>query len=338
MLKLTASLSVGMTLLCYSSNAQDIQERFAHFQLQKAQISEGMSVLIEKVNVTDQMELVPEVELGAPPKYRRELSSKRTLQRVVFGANGQRRRMDAIAYSLFGGGADLAKLEHEAQLVHENEGWYCAQRGSLPKKKFERFQVKAGIVPMTTDTRWKHPFDIAMSQAGGMRGDEESMLSQQSYTILEEETLKDGRTKLGVFNNLGAVYQMTFNKEEGWFTEEIAFLLKEKTREEEIAEVQSGKKKLYTKELISDTLKDYRLYATNRTEWKEVEPNHWVPWVTRISSDIKDRKVEFEIRFRDWKFENDIDKSLLDEESFTPEKILASIDFKAVRDLFDSTK
>ena len=247
MLRLTGSLFFGMTLLCYSSDAQDFNDRFAHFQLQKAAVSEGMSVLIEKVNVTDQMELDPEIDLGAPPKFKRELSSKRTLQRVVFGANGQRRRMDAIAYSLFGGGADLTKLEHEAQLVHENEGWYCAQRGSLPKKKFERFQVKAGIVPMTTDSRWKHPFDIATSQAGDMRGDEISMISQQSYTILEEETLKDGRMKLVVFNNLGGVYRMTFNKEEDWFTEEIAFLIKEKTREEEMAEVHSGKKKLYTK-------------------------------------------------------------------------------------------
>jgi len=288
--------------------------------------------------IADQMEIVGQLDPTAPPKYERELSSKRTLQRVVFGSNGQRRRMDAVAYSLFGGGADPASLEHEAQLVHENVGWYCVQKRNSPKKTFERFQVKAGIVPMLTDSRWQNPFDSATTQAAGLRIDAVSTVAQVPYTTLEEETLKDGRTKLVVFNENGAVYRMTFNKEEGWCPEEIVFLHKEISREEEMALYQSGKKKIYTKELIQESLKDYRVYATNRTEWKEVEPNYWVPWVTRVSSDSRGAKREFEIRFRDWKFKNDVDTTLLDEESFTPEKISASIDFKVVRDLFDSTR
>lgn len=85
-------------------------------------------------------------------------------------------------------------------------------------------------------------------------------------------------------------------------------------------------------------LKDYRIYATNRTEWKKIGNNQWVPWVTRISSERARGQSEDEIRFREWKFGDDVDLELLEEESFTPEKIRASIDFKAVRDLFDKSK
>ncbi len=336
MLNCARSLAIGMTLLYSSILAQNINDRFAQFQLQRAIVCEGMSVLIEKVNVSDGVERIPELDLNAPPKFQRALSSTRILQRVVFGSNGRRKRLDAISYSLFGSD-DLANSEHEAQLIHENVGWYCSQRRNAPSTKIERFQVKAGIVPMITDTRWKHPFDIATTQKGGLQGDEASGVYQQSYKTLEEETLKDGRTKLVVFNDLGALYRMTFNKEEEWFPEEIEFLLKSKTREEEIAEAK-GVRKRETKETIKATLKDFRLYATNRTEWKEVERNQWVPWITRISSDSRGERVEYEIRFRDWKFRGDVDESLLDEVSFTPEKILASIDFKAVRDMFDRTK
>ena len=63
-----------------------------------------------------------------------------------------------------------------------------------------------------------------------------------------------------------------------------------------------------------------------------------MPWVTHISSEGLNANEEYEIRFRDWKFMGDVDESLLDEANFTPEKISASIDFKAIRDMFDRTK
>ena len=188
---------------------------------------------------------------------------------------------------------------------------------------------------MLTETRRKHPFDIALTQGAGLLGDDESLLTRLSYKTIEEEVLKDGRTRLTVTNERGGVYRMTFNKEEEWFIEELEFLSKPRTREEEIAAAYAKRGPIVvTKEMLPK----YKTYATSRTEWKEVEKNRWVPWVTHISSRLSDSDVEFEIRFRDWKFKGDFDESLLDEASFTPEKIAASIDFKAIRDLFDRTK
>ena len=127
--------------------------------------------------------------------------------------------------------------------------------------------------------------------------------------------------------------KVLFNKED-WFFDEIEFMEREMSKEEEWELVKGGAPKPVTKEM----LKDYHTYATNRTEWKEMEKNQWVPWVTRISSKMANGHVEYEIRFRDWKFKDDVDESLLEEENFTPEKIAASIDFKEIRDMFDSAK
>ncbi len=323
-----------LAMMCGPSFSQDIEARFAQYQFQNAQVNEGMSVLIEKVSVTDGLEKVGDINFSAPPTYRLELSSKRTLQRLVVSAKGVRKRLDGLSYSLLGD-SDISSADRESQLIHENVGWYHFQTRNAPYKGITRFQIKAGVVPMTTETRWKHPFDIATTQAAGLLGDEESLLMGVSHKTIEEEILKDGRTRLTVFNDRGGVYRMTFNKDEDWFTEEIEFLRKKMTREEEIAAAYAKRGPvIVTKEMLPK----YSTYAINRTEWKEVAKNRWVPWVTRISTKLSDSDVEYEIRFRDWKFKGDFDESLLDEAYFTPEKIAASIDFKAIRDLFDRTK
>ncbi len=323
-----------MEVMCAQCFAQDIEARFAQYQFQKAQASEGMSVLIEMVSVTDGLEKVVELDFNAPSKYRLELSSRRTLQRLVISSNGLRKRIDGLDYSLLGD-ADMSSLDREAQLIHENVGWYYSQSKKVLDQGIVRFQIKGGVLPITTETRWQHPFDIPTCQAVMLRAKQESLLTKLSYKTIEEEILKDGRTRLTVFNERGGVYRITFKKGEEWFMEELEFLNKPMTREEEIAAAYAKRGPVsVTKEMLPK----YRTYATNRTEWKEVEKNRWVPWVTRISTKLTDSDVEYEIRYRDWKFKGDFDESLLDEASFTPEKIAASIDFKAIRDLFDRTK
>jgi len=314
--------------------AQDIEARFSQYQLQRAQANEGMSVLMERISVTDGWEKVPDIDFKATPKFRMELASKRTLQRFVVSSNGLRKRVDGLDYSLLGS-ADLSNEDCESQLIHENMGWYYRQSKKVPDKGLVRFQVKAGIMPIHTETRWQNPFDIPTCQVVMLRAKEEPLLTRLSYKTLEDEVMKDGRTRLTVFNERGGVYRMTFNKKEDWFTEEIEFLNKPMTHEEEVAAAYA---KPGPKTVTKEMLPKYRTYATNRTEWKEVEKNRWVPWVSRISTKLSDSDVEYEIRFRDWKFKGDFDESLLDEASFTPEKIAASIDFKAIRDLFDRTK
>jgi len=196
------------------------------------------------------------------------------------------------------------------------------------------------VIPTVTDTRWQHPFDVATTQATGIRFDLYGGIANGTFNTLEETLLQDGRTQIIASNDNGGVYRFVFNQEEEWFAEEIDFLRKDLTREEEIAiekRAFAGLPQLKVK-VTKDMLKDYRIYATNRTVWKKLDNNQWVPWVVRLSTNRKDEHIEDEIRFREWKFGDDVDLELLEEESFTPEKIRASIDFKAVRDLFDKSK
>lgn len=334
MFKRVGFLLAVISTLCGQSIAQDIESRIAQYQFQKAQVSECMSVLIEKVSVRDGVGLVPEEVGNTPRKYERQLSSTRTFQRLVFGSNGKKKRLDGLEYSLLGN-KDLANVDREAQLIHENVGWYFNKSRNTPKRGVEQIQIKGGVVPMTTDTRWNHPFNMATTQAAGITDDKEVFLGQISLKTFEEETLKDGRTRLTVFNGRRGVYRMTFNKDEEWFTEEIEFFHKKRSREEEMAEARGGGPRYIA--LTKEELAKYKSYAVNRTEWKEVE-KQWVPWVTRISSEGLNENEEYEIRYRDWKFMGDVDESLLDEANFTPEKIAASIDFKAIRDMFDRSK
>ena len=114
MLNGARSLLVVMVMTCGTCFAQDIEARFAQYQLQRAQANEGMSVLMERISVTDGWERVPDIDFKATPKFRMELASKRTLQRFVVSSNGLRKRVDGLDYSLFGS-ADLSDEDRESQ-------------------------------------------------------------------------------------------------------------------------------------------------------------------------------------------------------------------------------
>lgn len=330
-----------VAVFCKPSVAQDLSDRLAHFELQKAEVSEGMSVLIEKVSLVEAAIPLSNSRSNSSPKFENKVSSTRTLQRIVFGSKGRRKRMDGISYSMLGA-ANILNADRETQLIHENVGWYLVQTKNPPKPGVVQFQVKAGVVPMTTDSKWKHPFDTSTSQGGGLHLDHRPILTQYAFKTIESETLKDGRERYSASIDSGGVCRITFDKEEGWCTEEIEFMkpIKGKSLEEERAEAKAlamgipRKPITVTKEMLSG----YRTSAITRTEWREVERNRWVPWKTRISTELRSENVEDEIRYRDWKFGGDVDELLLDESNFTPEKISASIDFKAIRDMFDRDK
>jgi hypothetical protein len=307
---------------------QSMEDRLAEFEFEKANLSHGFSVLIEKVSVTDELvKIDPDVEREpGSPDYQRELGSMRSLQRIIF--SGKKKRLDAAQYSLLGD-SNLANAWLEAQLVHENTSWYYEKKRGHPDQGIKQCPVKSGIVSVYTQTRWKHPFDLATSQGPMVQDDAPSMMTSVPLKIVREETLSDGRKRFLVFENTGLVCQITFSKTEDWMVEEVDFLWRKMTREEEMA-----RKPLLN--LTEEMLKSYYSYSTNRTEWKEVN-GRWLPWATRVSykSTNRPERSEYEIRFRDWKFKDDFDASLLDEANFTAEKIEASIDFKAIRNLFD---
>jgi hypothetical protein len=325
--KSTVALPIALVLgnLGYP---QTIEDRFAEFEFEKASLSKGFSVLVERVSVTEEVVRIdPGVEREpGSPDYQKELGSMRTFQRIVFAGN--KKRMDGVQYSLIGD-ASLANALREAQLVHENTSWYYEKKRGRPVLGIKQFPVKGGVTE-PSQTHWKHPFDITTSEAPVLRTDGPSTVCRQSYNIASETT--DGRVKIVAFTREGAVISITFSRDDDWLHEEIDFLAKNMTREEEIA-----RKQLF--DLPQEKLKEYFSYGTCRTQWKEID-GKWLPWVTRTSykSPNSPDREEYEIRFRDWKFKDEFDASLLDEANFTAEKIEASIDFKAIRNLFDRHK
>lgn len=317
---------------------QTIDDRFRVFEIEKSKLSEGFSVLIERVRLEDTFvdEEFDHDDDDATPKIIKtihELSSRRVLQRVVFGDNGKRRRLDGTEY-LLAENSSLSSALVEAQLIDESKVLYFLHEPRRKSAKAEPKvivqQLKDDLEPMNTETKWKHPFGIATSQAPLIESDRESPLSRLPFEVYSMETLKDGRDCFWVYVTTGGIFRMVFNKDQSWIPEEIDFWLRELTVEEEIA-----RKPL--PELTPEILKKSHCYCKSRIEWKEVS-NRWVPWNMRVSynHDLpRPLNEEHEIRFRDWKFRQDYDASLLDEANFTPERIRQSIDFQAISDFFD---
>ena len=197
--------------------AQDLADRLAHFDFQKADVSEGFSVLIEKISIVEDVVTVDEVA----GKKERQLSSNRTFQRIVFGPKGLRRRMDGLEYSLFDG-QQLNDVAREAELIHENEGWYFRNsRTDSPNKSLSRYQVRAGVFSSLARTRWKHPFYSATTNAGGMLSSKEREFTNENFRTLNHEQIRDGREKFTAVGEYESPNKFTFNKEEGWMVEEV---------------------------------------------------------------------------------------------------------------------
>ncbi len=310
-----------MSLILFTSQfavAQDLEDRFSTFLLEQADVSKCFSVFIERISISESKDKEGKDDVG----------TVRILQRFVMGNNGAWQRIDGINFNLMSP-SDLSEKSREAQLVHKNEGWYYSFYPRSPKDKILRFEVKSGIVGFrATSTRRKHPFNIATTQYGGVLAEEDTSIARLSPKLVEEEELRDGRTRMTMFLAMGDVYVVTFNKEHPWCIEEIDFQRK-------INEVsQENPPPLLS--LTKDNLKDYRTYATNRTQWADVGSERRVPLRTIISSNNRARKVEMEVRFLDWKFGDDVDEDLLDNLNFTPEKIQKTIDFDKLREGFTS--
>lgn len=299
---------------------QDIEDRFATFLLEQADVSKRFSVLIDKITISERKDKDEKEEIG----------TVRILQRFVMGNSGAWQRIDGINFQLVGP-SDLSRESREAQLIHENEGWYLSFYPYSPKDEIKRFQVKAGIVDFRpTYTRRKHPFNIATTQVGGILIERDSSIARFSPKLVDEVKLPDGRTRMTMFMPIGDVFIVTFNEEHTWCIEEIEFQRK-------INEVsQEFPPPLLS--LTKDMLKEYATYAINRTQWEDIGKDHRVPKRTIISSNSLGRKEEIEIRFLDWKFGDDVDEELLDDDNFTLEKIRKTMDFDKLRQRFDELR
>lgn len=293
-----------------TGQGNELEDRLAYLQFERDDLDrKGMSVLIEKYRVVESTELT-----GS------RLSVERILQRYM--CDGRTKvRIDAIKLDALGE-EDIRKSLTEAQIVTHVKGQHY--RGKYPiDQRFIAFEVRAGATPITTFSCRKHPFEIATTTATGNRidGDNHSMLeiAPKSNKIIEDKVLPDGRRYWKFLVSNDAAIGLTFNKDENWCIEMM----------ECFADDSNPSK------TIESDIKNLKLYASNRTQWKKsLENDQLLPSRVHIESD-NHGKESWEIRFADWKFGDQVDKSLFDESNFTEEKIKKSIDFRKIKKTFD---
>jgi hypothetical protein len=168
---------------------------------------------------------------------------------------------------------------------------------------------------------------MSFAQAGSVGSHLPVGTPTYDHKVIEETVLPDGRVQIWTFISTGAVFKFVFNKDETWKNETLEFWLND--------ELSSGPVRPSISELSMDTIKNkFKKYAVNRTTWKKIG-KHTVPVETIISSQTRFRNEEFEIRYMDWRFKEDADLSLLEEENFTLEAIPKSLSFPKLREQLD---
>lgn len=302
------------------ARAQDIDERFAKFLLEWSQINEGFSVTAETISFTDQPIVNDD---GTRSKTQREEFSLRTIKRMSSKENGKWRRLDGMMVSLLDD--EDTSISTEAQLIKDKVGLnYSKDKWGPPQ--IVRFEVKGGHSSLPSMTRFTHPFSLATEQASGFLSENGPTILSIDHVLLSEAESRDGRTELLTYGKSGAgpVYRFRFSKDEDWRIEDIEFMC---SRKWEASGVRIDV-------VTNDMLPDYRIYATNRTEWKQIN-ERWVPIKTTVISDIRDRKKDIEIRYLDWKFKDELDEKLFEESEFTIEKIPTMINFDELAKRFE---
>jgi hypothetical protein len=310
-----------------SALSQDINDRLAEYQLEREWADDGMSVLIDRIELTvlePRATTIDEEEGRTPTK---KLISRRVLQRLTIGEKGRKKRIDTTEYELLDASGVFGDHK-EAQLLHDNVGWYNFRMSGFPKEGIIRLQLKGGIPAIQTRTQWKHPFVVPATVAATIDSRQEHSIIGFEYKVIEEESLADGRTRILAFLDTGAVHRIIFAKEPTWLVEEVEFY----GRNAEWKKANPAPPTIVTKQ----DLAKYELYARTQTKWKELGQNRFVPWQANLYQKDGSSEDQYEFRFRDWKFGDDVDLKLLEEESFTEAKIDASIDFFKIRQLFDS--
>jgi hypothetical protein len=307
--------------------SQDINDRLAEYQLEKEWADDGVSVLINRIQLTalEPRASTIDEEEGRVPK--KKLISRRVLQRLTIGEKGRKKRIDTTEYELLDA-SEVFGDHKEAQLLHENVGWYNFRMPGFPKEGIIRLQLKGGIPAIQTRTQWKHPFVVPVTDATSILDQQQDSITSFESKVLADESLADGRTRILANAINGAVFKVIFAKEPSWLVEEVEFY-GIKVEWERVTPTP-------TKIVSKKDLEKYEVYARTQTRWKDLGQNRFVPWQANLYQKGGSSEDQYEFRFRDWKFGDDVDLKLLEEESFTEAKIDASIDFFKIRQMFDS--
>lgn len=304
------SVSCGCCL-----RGSDTEDRLAIFQLEVEDVSISFSV-----NVFCKYLLEPNDSIKPPAVVEK-------IQRIVVGGKDYR-RMDG--QHMISQGEQMLHPFRETMLVTPVECFYW---NHTPHRNAEthilRERVKAGINPIHSSTVLKHPYLLSICQqnSANMENFGNSILTTK-FKVLEEKEQGDGRLRsLIVFSNNRAAIELIFSKDPDWAPEIVSFFLR-------------GDQALPDdRPLEVDDLKTWNHYATTTTKWKELESyDRTVPLKVTIAAKDERGAHLLEYAFSDWKFDKDVDKSLLDEDQFTKEKILSAIDFGLLQSSFDQSR
>lgn len=291
----------------------------ASYFLQKADIDQKMSVNIEATYFTD---LPPEkgnqdqtLGLGAILKY----------QRLIVANNGSVQRLDAKVTNL------LSKKEpidgnQECQLLLENECLYVNYR--VAPETISRYEVRAGVVPMKTSSRRKHPLDLPVSQHNDCLFEKPTGIFYHRGSVIHEEVLSDARKRVVMIsdNKLGA-WEIVFASNPEWLPEQVRFIARFKVplpKDGKITVEQVGK---------------WTPVAKTTTSWKKhIDLPYWLPSSVRMEATDSGMDQTREFLFDNWQFGMDVDSELLRKANFKPELIQNQVDFKAIINNFENIR
>jgi hypothetical protein len=305
---------------------QNLNDRLAEYTFERMAADDGFSVCMDKIAIIENREYGKH-EDGTEFVASRDINTYRSIHTIAVGERGRKRRIDTGHFSLTNDTDALYREEREALLLHEMEGWYVTHHKGIPYKGIQKFPLKGGLITVGTNAKWKNPFNLPVCAAVLILSDDESKIPEFELRIFEEEELKDGRKRFLAANDWRYFY-FTFHKDFDWCVEEIQFW----ARKRELGPVTREEFPKITKK---EDIEDFAVLAKTRTTWKEVEKGRVVPWDVFMTYDAN-VSFQYEFHLRQWKFGDNFDRSVLEEENFTETKIQAgAVEFPKLKKLFD---
>jgi len=301
-------------LLAHCSD--EIDNSIAAYFLQKADMDEKLSVNIKATFITDTPAKEGE-DLG--------LAAINKFQRLMIAKQGSVQRLDAKIVNLLAKKEAVKKvaINQESQLLLEHECLYVDFQ--LAPEAINRFETRAGVVPMKTSSRRKHPLDLPISISNDCLFEKSTGIFYHRGNLIDEKLLADGRKKILMVpeNKLGA-WEIVFAHEPDWLPEKIRVIARGN-----VPLPQNGK-------IDAEQVGKWTPIATTVTVWKKHQDYpYWLPNSVRMEATENGIDQTREFLFDNWKFGDDVDSELLDKSNFTPKLIQQQVDFDEIIKKFE---
>lgn len=301
-----------LSMLFCTVKASETSDRAAQFLLAKQKVSDHMSVDVRAQGILENSDS--------------SINTFETLQRILICDEGRRYRLDGEQGNLT---SESPKFNlRESLLFLKDKALYVNFLEPMPQIK--NFQVREGVSEVRTQTKRKHPFDLATGNLGSSMIEGEMGLFSCQFSVIAESELADGKFKSVVLlsNNLGA-REVIFSKDPNWTPLSIKYF----SRRE--AKLPTGRK------VEEKDIYKWTHTCTTTAEWtrleSELDEELFVPRIIRIDSDKDNKNESREYVFLNWNV-GEVDPNLFDEAVFTRDNIPKQIDFEKLRRTFDERK